>query len=56
MAFVGAERMARAGGGSQTRNAGEAGATMLALVFGLFSALIQGVFAFVRTSRVAETG
>lgn len=28
---------------------------MLALVFGLLAALIQGVFAFVGTSRVART-
>jgi len=56
MAFVRAERMARARGGGQTRKAGGAGATTLALVFGLLGSLIQGVFAFVRASRVAETG
>ena len=56
MAFVCAERMARAGGGGQIRKAGCAGAAMLALVFGLLGSLIQGVFAFVRASRVAETG
>ena len=34
-----------------TREAGIAAATMLALVFGLFPALIQGVSAFIRARR-----
>lgn len=47
MAFVGAERMVRTGGGGRTVKAGGAGVAMLALVFELLGALIQGVFAFV---------
>jgi len=55
-AFVCTERMALAGGGCQTRNAGGAGATMLALVFGLLGSLIQSVLAFVGAIRMALTG
>lgn len=55
MAFVGSERMARAGCGGQTHKAGIADATMLALVFGLLGSLIQGVLALVRARRVART-
>ena len=55
MALVCAERMARAGRTGQTCQIGVAGSTMLALVFELLAALIQGVFAFVRASRVALT-
>jgi hypothetical protein len=51
MAFVCAERMARTGRTGQTCQIGVAGPTMLALVFELLAALIQGVFAFVRASR-----
>jgi hypothetical protein len=56
MAFVCAERMARTERTGQTCQIGVAGPTMLALVFGLLAAVIQGVFAFVRASRVARTG
>jgi hypothetical protein len=55
LAFVGAERMARAGRGGQTCKAGVAGATMPAHIFGFLAALIQGVQALVCARRVAWT-
>jgi len=56
LSLVCAEWMAKAVGGGQSRNAGCTDAAMLALVFRFLASLIQGVFAFVRAIRVAETG
>jgi hypothetical protein len=55
MAFVWAERMARAGCGGQIHKAGGADAAILALVFGLLGSLIQNMFTFACAHRVART-
>lgn len=53
--FVCPERVARTVRAGQTCKTGVAGATMLTHIFGFLAALIQGVQALVRASRVSWT-